>query len=65
MADLRPVEAAEAALEATEAALVATARAAWVAEPLAASSPQDSPMDSSFLRRLPAAKSAKKLQLVR
>ena len=59
MADLMPVEAAEAAFEATEAAVVATARAATVAELAAVSSAHDSPKDSSFLRRLPAAKRQK------
>ena len=56
-----------AALEATEAAVVATSRATWVAEVVEVvvvaapeavftSSAQDSPMESSFLRRLPAVK---------
>ena len=55
-----------AALEATEAAVVATSRATWVAEVVVVvvaipeavltSSAQDSPIESSFLRRLPAVK---------
>lgn len=51
MADLIPVEAALAAVEATEAAVEATVLAAFEAE---LSSAQDSPKDSSFLRRDPA-----------